>query len=118
MEATPTYRLSFPSFALALLILASLGVATLWDMLDGPGSPREEAIAKTPEVSLSLEALKKLPGDARFYLSKRYALKDEFIDLDAFAKYRLLDRKWTREVSIGEDGFLFLQRRCVAASAG
>ena len=110
MEATPTYRLSFLSFAFALLILASLGVATLWDMLDGPGSPREEAIAKTPEVSLSLEALKKLPGDARFYLSKRYALKDEFIDLDAFAKYRLLDRKWTREVSIGEDGFLFLRR--------
>lgn len=101
--------LSFLSAALAVLMLATLGVATIRDMVDGPGSPRDEAVAKTPDVSLSLRALKKLPGDARHYLANRYALKEQFIDLDAWVKYRLLEREWTREVIVGGDGFLFLR---------
>ncbi len=101
--------LSFLSAALAVLMLAALGVATLWDMVDGPNSPREEVVAKTPDTSLTLQALKKLPGDARYYLANRYALKDAFIDLDAWVKYHLLGRGWTREVAVGLDGFLFLR---------
>ena len=111
MTAERAYPLSFLSAALALLLLAALGAATLWDMLDGPNSPREEAVAKTPKVALSMQALTKLPGDARYYLANRYALKETFIDLDAWVKFRLLGREWTREVMLGENGFLFLRNK-------
>lgn len=119
MTTERPYHLSFASAALAILMLAALGTATLWDMLDGPNSPREEAVAKTPAVALSKQALRDLPGDARYYLANRYALKEAFIDLDARIKRRLLGREWTREVNIGEDGFLFLRnKRAVGQAQG
>lgn len=96
------------SAVLMLAVLAGLGLATLVDLIDGPGDARHELVAATPAPPVTLNALRKFPGAARYYVSKRYALKDEFVSLNAEAKLGLFGHSPYARVLQGKDGFWFL----------
>jgi hypothetical protein len=93
---------------LMLAGLAGLGLATLVDMLDGPGDARAEREAATPALPVTLDALLHFPGAARYYAAERYALKDAFIALNSQVKIGLFGHSPYPNVLPGRDGMLFL----------
>ena len=99
------------SFFSAVLVLATfgfLGLATLFDVIDGPGTPRQELEARTPDWPESLSAWPRFLADARFHATERYALKDFFISTNAAVKLDLFGHSDTPKVGLGKNGFLFL----------
>lgn len=101
-------RLSFLSAVLALLTLGGLGVISLVDTIDGPGTRRQEREARTPDVPKTLEDLRKFAGQAKHHVVARYAFKDLFLRLNGEWKFGLLGHPDTPSVIRGQDGFLFL----------
>lgn len=99
---------SFGSAILAFLVLGALGVATILDLVDGPGSPRQEWVAKTPDVPQRLSELPRFLAQSRYYVGKRYALKEEFATWNGLAKINLFHHSPAKDVGLGKDGFLFL----------
>lgn len=99
---------SFVSAVLALVTLAGLGVATLLDMADGPGTARQERVAPTPELPRSAADMVRFATDARFYVANRYALKDRFVAWNGWVKIGLFGHSPAPNVGFGQEGFLFL----------
>jgi alginate O-acetyltransferase complex protein AlgJ len=94
-------------------------VATLWGMLDGPGTERQEREAPTPALPASLGALKAFAGAAKFYASERYALKDQFVSLNGAVKLGAFGHSPYPSVIVGKDGALFTgEDRAVATAMG
>lgn len=108
MAAHFSQKVGFLLSCLVLALLAMLGLATLFGLVDGPGSERDERVAQTPNFSLQLADLKRLPGDTRFYLQKRYAFKDQFIALNSAVKTGIFSHSPAVNVLLGQDGYLFL----------
>lgn len=105
---SPGRRGAFVSAALMLALLTGVGLATLVDMLDGPGTQREERTASTPAPPLSLSAMTAFPGAAKHYVAQRYTLKDAFVTLNAEAKLTLFGHSPYPRVLLGQNGMLFL----------
>ncbi len=103
-----TPPVSFRSGVLVLLILGMLGLLSLFDLFDGPGTARQERQARTPEWSTSARGMAKFVADARHHIEERYALKDTFIQINSSIKLALFGHSDTANVSLGQDGFLFL----------
>jgi hypothetical protein len=115
----PGRAAAFVSAVLMMAILAGLGGATLWDMLDGPGTEREERETPTPALPASLGALKTFAGAAKFYASERYALKDQFVSLNGAVKLGAFGHSPYPSVIVGKDGALFTgEDRAVATAMG
>lgn len=104
----PAPRLTFLSAVMALAVLSLLGLMSVFDLLDGPGTERQERIAKTPPPPISLAAIKAFPGMAKWHVAQRYALKDQFIALNTWVKLAGLGHVPSPQVMAGMDGFLFL----------
>lgn len=98
------------SSALFLAVLGLFGIATFVDMLEGPGTPREEVDTPTPSPPTSLAALKAYPSDAKAYLRSRYFGKQTFVNLNGLVKFDVFGRSPYPDVLLGRDGFLFLGR--------
>jgi hypothetical protein len=107
---TETAAPGLRSAVLMLAALAALGLATLVDLVDGPGDARQERVAATPALPVDLAALRRFPGAARHYVAKRYALKDGFVALNAAVKLGAFGHSPYPDVMGGKDGFLFLGR--------
>lgn len=116
MTFTPL-RFGFVSACMMLAIVTVLGAATLLDLFDGPGSPREERIARTPDAPLSPGAMKRFVADVRFYLARRYALKEQFKEVQSLALLRLFGRSASPQVMVGQDGFLFLDNAAALSAS-
>lgn len=117
MQSGPTLPISSVSAWTALAILSLLGTFTVLDLFDGPGTERQERVAKTPALPTHLTAVKAFPGDARFHVKNRYALKEHFITLNTILKAGLLGHSPTPDVLIGQGGFLFLNHDGAVALA-
>jgi len=113
----PAPRLAFLSAAMVLVVLFLLGLLSLFDLFDGPGTERQERIAKTPPPPISLAALKAFPGMAKWHIAQRYALKDQFIALNTWVKLTGLGHVPYPRVMAGKDGFLFLSGEGAVALA-
>lgn len=100
-------RVRILSAVLALCLLLALGGATLIDLLDEPGTAREERVARTPDWPTGPGELRAFLADSRFYIRNRYAFKDSFVALNGAIKTGLLGHAPTPEVLLGRDGFLF-----------
>ncbi len=96
------------SSIVAVLILGFLGLLTLFDIFDGPGTEREERIAVTPELRNGLSAIVKFLSEARFYVGERYALKDTFVFANGIAKLAIFNHSPADNVALGQNGYLFL----------
>lgn len=105
MTARP---LSFFSALGVLLALGALGLVTLWDMLDGPGTPREERVAATPVWPSAPGEIPRYLAEARFHATERYAFKAHFIAADSAIKFGLFRHSTAPNVMVGQRGFLFL----------
>lgn len=100
---------SVNSALFALLILGGLGLFTLIDMVDGPGTARQEREARTPRTVSGAADLVVAASEARFYVTKRYALKEQFVALNGRVKQGLFNHSAAQNVSFGQEGFLFLK---------
>lgn len=100
--------LSTLSAVLALLVLGALGLMTLYDVVDGQGTARQERIAPTPTWPAAPRQIPKFLADARFHVTKRYALKDQLIAANAAVKLTLFGYSTAPNVMRGRQGFLFL----------
>ncbi|WP_420862199.1 alginate O-acetyltransferase AlgX-related protein [Algirhabdus cladophorae] len=99
--------ISFTSAVLACALLGSLGALTLADIFDGPGNPRQERVARTPPLPTSVSQIPKFLGNARYFATERYALKETFITLNGMVKMAIFDHSPATNVLLGEEGFLF-----------
>jgi alginate O-acetyltransferase complex protein AlgJ len=97
---------AFWIYLAAICCLAVPGLLTLADIALGPGDRRQESVARTPD--LSLQGLKRLPGDLRFYIKNRYAIKDAAIAMASGFKGAVFGALPYPKVISGDDGFLFL----------
>ena len=105
------------SAILALVSLAGLGIATMFDMANGPGTARQEGIAPTPAPPQSAKDMARLFSDARFYVTNRYAMKDHFVSWNGRVKIGLFRHSPAPNVVFGRDGFLFLNTAAPIAMA-
>jgi len=108
---------SFLSAILAIVSLAVLGLATLFDMSNGPGTIRQERIATTPAAPQSAKDMARLFSEARFYVANRYAMKDYFVTWNGQVKIGLFGHSPAPNVTFGRDGFLFLNTATPVAMA-
>ena len=104
---------SFPSgyFYLCMSIVGLMflpAILTLVDIFSGSDSPRQEHIAKTPDIPINTIAIKAFPGDFRYYIKKRFSLKDDFVHLNSLIKQEIFGVSAYPGVLIGKNGFLFL----------
>lgn len=99
---------TFISALFALFVLGALGVVTLADLFDGPGSARQERVAQTPDLPNGLSGLPRFLAQARFYVGERYALKDQFVTWNGAVELNAFRHSPASSVALGEDGFLFL----------
>ena len=99
---------SFISALLACLVLGGLGALTIADLFDGPGTPRQERQARTPDLPEGAGGLPGYLAAARHYIGERYALKDRFVAWNGRAKLALFGHSPADQVALGKDGFLFL----------
>lgn len=95
----------FIGAVLAMVLLATPAVATLFDILSGPDSPRAESIARTPSLDTGWG---RYVADSRFYIKQRFATKDQLIALNGFLKTEIFASSPYPKVVQGEDDFLFL----------
>ena len=100
--------ISFVSALLACLILGGLGALTIADLFDGPGTARQEFEASTPATPKGASGLKRFVSDARYYVGKRYALKEDFVTWNGLAKLAAFGHSPAENVGLGKGGFLFL----------
>lgn len=100
--------LSYLSALLACIVLGGLGALTIANILDGPGTERQEREARTPPIPTGLSGLPSFLSAARFYATERYALKEEFITTNAVAKMGVFAHSPATNVLLGKEGFLFL----------
>jgi hypothetical protein len=108
---------SFVSAIFALVSLAGLGLATLFDMTNGPGTARQERIAPTPAPPQSAKDMARLFSEARFYVANRYAVKDHFVTWNGQVKIGLFGHSPAPNVAFGRDGFMFLNTAAPIAMA-
>ncbi|WP_171060658.1 hypothetical protein [Poseidonocella sp. HB161398] len=106
--AFPGVRAATASAIAMLCLLSLVGLASLADMLDGPGTVRQELVAQTPELSADPRALRSFPRRARHYVTERYALKDPFVSLNGSVMLGVFGRSPYPKVLVGESGILFL----------
>lgn len=109
---------SFLSAILACACLAGLGVSTVIDMANGPGTERQEWIAPTPTAPQSARDFVRLFSDVRFYVTNRYAMKDHFVTWNSQMKIGLLGHSTAPNVVLGRNGFLFLNSGPIAMAQG
>jgi len=99
---------SFISSLAATLILGALGLMTFIDIIDGPGTARQERIARTPDIPSKLGEFPRFLADFRFYVGERYALKERFVTWNGAVKLGVFNQSPVPNVELGTDGFLFL----------
>ena len=100
--------LSYVSALLACVLLGGLGALTIANILDGPGTDRQEREAATPPIPTRLSELPGFLSGARFYATERYALKEEFITTNGIVKMGAFAHSPATTVMLGKDGYLFL----------
>lgn len=100
--------ISFLSAMLACCILGFLGLVTLFDLFDGPGTDNQERVAKTPKTPQNLAQLPRFLGQAISHVNKRYAFKNRFVTLNSTVKLAVFGHSTAVNVDLGRDGFLFL----------
>lgn len=110
-------HLSFLSAVLACLLLAALGALTVVDILDGPGSDRQEFEARTPHRPDRVSQLPRFIADTRYYVGQRYALKKHFVMWRGRMHLALFGHSPHQEVGIGKQGYLFYQTEAPVAQA-
>lgn len=108
---------SFLSAIFALVSLAGLGLATLFDMANEPGTARQERIAPTPAPPQSAKDMARLFSEVRFYVANRYAMKDQFVTWNGQVKIGLFGHSPAPNVAFGRDGFMFLNTAAPIAMA-
>ena len=104
----PSLNVRFWSSVLVIALIAIPGVISVANILSGPDESRDERIARTPDLPVDIESIKRFPGDFRFYIKERYGLKKIFVWLNSKFKASTFGVSPYPEVLIGEDGFLFL----------
>ncbi len=100
--------ITFRSALLTLLILAFLGLWSMYDVVNGPGTERQERVAATPGIPGSLRSIPRFIKDARFHIQKRYAFKDGFVFVNGAAKRAIFTHSSAADVIFGANGFFFL----------
>lgn len=100
--------LSFRIALSAFLLLGGLGILSIVDIFDGPGTVRQEREARTPALPTSAGEVPRFIAEARHYLANRYALKQSFVTANGAFKLGVFNHSPVPEVMIGNDGFLFL----------
>jgi len=100
--------ISYVSAFLACLSLGGLGALTIADLFDGPGTERQERVARTPPLPEVASQLPRYLAAARHYVGERYALKEQFITLNGLVKLSVFGHSPADNVGLGGDGFLFL----------
>ncbi len=100
--------ITFRSALLTLLILTFLGLWSVYDVVNGPGTERQERVAVTPGTPGSLRSIPRFIADARFHIQKRYALKDGFVFVNGAAKRAIFNHSSAADAIFGTNGFFFL----------
>ncbi|MEM8974804.1 MAG: hypothetical protein AAGD43_22325 [Pseudomonadota bacterium] len=89
-------------------LLLGLGIATLANMMAGRQSQNREFFNPKPQVSLSLEKLRALPGQVRRYLKKTFYGRELMRGLYSATTGTLFGHLPTSEVIMGTDGYYFI----------
>lgn len=100
--------LPFRSALAALCVLGALGLATLYDIAEGPDGARDELLAATPARPENLGGLARFAAQTRYYLGNRYALRTWFIETNSRLKLALFGHADYPQVLRGQEGFLYL----------
>lgn len=83
-------------------------IVTLSNIAHGQGTVQEERTAATPRMPRSLREFTRLPGTFKWYFEERFGMRKELIRAHGRAKVYGLGMSSSRDVLIGQDGWLFL----------
>jgi hypothetical protein len=103
-----TRPVSYVSVFLAMLLLGGLGLLTIADILDGPGTERQERVAATPDVPKDAGGIPRFLAQSRLYVGERYALKDRFVAWNGLVNHVGFNRSPAPNVVLGQNGYLYL----------